>query len=89
MPYKDKEKQKEYQKNYRKLRPKSATRPQDYQFWKFIETLNKEELQMLFLKRKQDCKYSKSMKELRQLHLEMKIISEVFEELIYENKEIE
>jgi hypothetical protein len=85
MPYKDKQKQKEYQKDYRKDKPKSAI-SQYYQIYLFFESLTDEELQVLFLKRKQDCKYSDQEK-IQQLRTEMAIINDILEKRQYTLKE--
>lgn len=77
MPY-NKEQRKQYNKNYRKLRPKSATTPEYYQFYKFIDTLTNEELMVLVTKRKRDYKHATTDEEKIRLKTEMKIITDLY-----------
>ena len=74
MPYKDKEQQRNYQRNIGTARRTS----ENYQFYKFLQQFNDEELQILFKKRKEECKYSDNQK-IRQLRTEMAIINDVYE----------
>ena len=71
-------------------KPKSALSGKYYQWWKFLLTLNGEELHVLFKKRKEDCKYTQNKQEIIKLRTEMVIINEVYENLLrqIENNDI-
>ena len=49
---------------------------EDYYFYKFLMTLTKEELMVLFKKRKEECKYGENIMKLR---TDMAIINDVYE----------
>ena len=78
-PIQRKQYQQQYNKQYKKHRPKSAItgNEQYYQLYKFFETLTDQELQVLFLKRKHDCKYKPE--QILQLRTEMTIITQILE----------
>jgi len=86
MPYKNPEDKKKWMKVFWADKPKSAHAY--YQFWKSLDGLNSVELQVLFGKRKSDCKYVKSSVELNRLKAEMCIINEVYEKVRKEEKDI-
>jgi len=68
-----------YRLRYRLHKPRSAWATREYyQFYKFLLTLPIEDLQVLFLKRKKECKYAMG-DDLRKLRTEMSIIRDVVE----------
>ena len=52
-----------------------------YRFWQVLHSFTLTELQVLFKKRKNDCKYA-SKKRIQKLRKEMKIIGIVYKELV-------
>jgi len=71
IPFSDKERQERFWKD------KPASAHANYQLYKFLITLTSEELQVLFKKRKTDCKYA-SKEQIKQLRTEMKLINDVY-----------
>lgn len=60
--------------------PKSATANKNtWALWKFCQELSLEEIQVLFLKRKQDLKYEKDDMGKRDLRREMAILNDAYE----------
>jgi hypothetical protein len=51
-----------------------------YRFWQVLHTYTLEELQVLFRKRKTECKHA-SHEQIKKLRKEMKIIGMVYEEM--------
>jgi len=89
MPYTDKEKQKEFQNRYRKNKSKSGMSGAYYQWYKFLQTLKEEELQMLYEQRKKQCKYATTEEESQRTRTEIKIISDVLKELQHNLEKIQ
>jgi len=75
--------------------PKSATANKNTRaLWKLCQELSLEEIKVLFLKRKNELKYEKDMKRIKELRTEIAILDDAYEiikrqkGILYDDREI-